>query len=135
MSREASRRRSVRTERLVNSARVSRPLETLTGRPLALFCGIGNPQAFRQTLLHLGGAVVAFRTFADHHAYTPRDLEALGTWAGQQARDCVIVTTQKDLVKLPLTQLGERELWALRVRLHFTAGQEVLDRKLKEALG
>jgi hypothetical protein len=43
--------------------------------------------------------------------------------------------TQKDLVKLRLTHLGERELWALRVQLHVAAEQDVLDRKLKEALG
>ena len=77
----------------------------------------------------------AWRTFPDHHPYTRDDLEELRTWARQQARDCVIVTTQKDLVKIRLTRLGERELWALRVGLHVTAGQDVLDRKLKEALG
>ena len=31
--------------------------------------------------------------------------------------DCVVVTTQKDLVKLRLPQLARKELWALRVRL------------------
>jgi tetraacyldisaccharide 4'-kinase len=119
---------------LVNADRASLPLDELRKRPLAAFCGIGNPEAFRQTLRDLGAAVVAFRTFTDHHAYTKNEVEELGTWAGQQARDCVIVTTQKDLVKLRLTRLGERPLWALRIRLHVTAGQELLDRKLKEAL-
>jgi hypothetical protein len=43
------------------------------------------------------------------------------------------VTTQKDLVKLRLPRLGERPLWALRVRLHFTAGGEAVDRLLLSA--
>ena len=82
-----------------------------------------------------GLEVVAFRAFPDHHAYTRSDVEDLRSWARQQATECVVVTTQKDLVKLPLTRIGERELWALRIQLHFRAGQELLDRRLKEVLG
>ena len=42
-----------------------------------------------------------------------------------------MVTTQKDLVKLRLTRLGERELWALRIHLHIDAGREALDQELE----
>ena len=45
-----------------------------------------------------------------------------------------MVTTQKDLVKLRLCDLGGRELWALRIRLHVEAGQEAFDRKLEEVI-
>jgi tetraacyldisaccharide 4'-kinase len=116
---------------LVNAQKTSAPLELLGQRPLAAFCGLGNPEAFRRTLTDLGAAVAAFRTFPDHHAYTRTDVEDLGTWARHQATDCIVVTTQKDLVKVCLTQLGERELWALRVHLHIDAGREALDRKLQ----
>jgi tetraacyldisaccharide 4'-kinase len=119
---------------LVNAEKAEQPLRTVLQRPLALFCGLGNPDAFRQTLASRGGNVVAFRVFPDHHPYSRADIEALRGWAREQAKDCVIVTTQKDLVKIRLTRLGERELWALRIRLHVPAGQDVLDRKLKEAL-
>jgi tetraacyldisaccharide 4'-kinase len=120
---------------LVNAERATRPLEMLRGRPAALFCGIGNPEAFRRTVRGLGGEVAACRAFPDHHGYPRADVEELHTWARQQAKDCVMVTTQKDLVKIRLARLGERELWALRVRLEVRAGHEALDRKLKEALG
>jgi tetraacyldisaccharide 4'-kinase len=116
---------------LVNARQATAPLELLRRSPLAAFCGIGNPEAFRRTLTDLGATVAAFRTFPDHHAYTRTDVEDLRTWARHQAPDCVVVTTQKDLVKLRLGQLGERELWALRIHLHFDAGQEALDRKLQ----
>ena len=107
----------------------------LRNRFLALLAGIGNPEAFRQTVVRLGGNVVAFRQYPDHHAYTRADVEELRTWARRQATDCVFVTTQKDLVKLRLARLGDHELWALRIRLFVSAGQKALDRKLKEALG
>ncbi len=114
---------------LVNGAAVAE-LEVLGRRPVAAFCGIGNPEAFRQTLLALGADVQEFRVFPDHHAYTRADVGALGDWAARLAKDCVIVTTQKDLVKLRLARLADRPLWALRVRLHVRAGQETLDRML-----
>ena len=118
-----------------NSEREKAPLERLTDRPVAAFCGIGNPEAFRSTLAGLGLSVSDFRSFPDHHRYTPADIDDLEAWVGRQAMDCVVVTTQKDLVKLRLPRLAGKELWALRVRLQFEAGQDALDRKLKEALG
>jgi tetraacyldisaccharide 4'-kinase len=93
---------------LLNGAQVSAPLDLLRGRPVAAFCGIGNPEAFRRTLAGLGAEVAAFRVYPDHHAYTRADVDKLRTWAGQQAEQAVIATTQKDLVKLRLTQLGGR---------------------------
>ncbi|HEX5270998.1 MAG TPA: tetraacyldisaccharide 4'-kinase [Gemmataceae bacterium] len=118
---------------LVNGDR-SGDLGRLRGRPVAAFCGIGNPEAFRRTLADLGADVVAFRTFPDHHPYARADVDDLRAWARPRATDCVVVTTQKDLVKLRLGDLGGRELWALRIRLHFEAGQDEFDRKLEEAI-
>jgi tetraacyldisaccharide 4'-kinase len=119
---------------LVNSERATAPLDWLGERPVAGFCGIGNPEAFRRTLVDQGAAVVAFRAYPDHHAYTRADVEDLRRWARGQAPGCAAVTTQKDLVKLRLPRLGDRPLWALRVRLHVEAGQDALDDQLLSAL-
>jgi tetraacyldisaccharide 4'-kinase len=124
-----------RPTELVNSERESASLQKLAGRLVVGFCGIGNPDAFRRTLEKLELSVGDFRTFPDHHRYTPADITDLETWAGRQAKDCVVVTTQKDLVKVRLPRLAGKELWALRVRLCVESGQDALDRKLKEALG
>jgi tetraacyldisaccharide 4'-kinase len=115
-----------------NAAHAEQPVEALHGRPVAGFCGIGNPDAFRRTLAGLGLDVVAWRTFPDHHRYTREDIESLRAWARQQPADAALVTTQKDLVKVGLDRLGERDLWALRIRLHVRAGREALDAKLRE---
>ena len=108
-------------------------VEQLNGANVVAFCGIGNPESFRRTLHDAGARVSAFRAFPDHHAYTASDVEDLRGWAGKEAKDCLVVTTQKDLVKLRLPNLGGQALWALRVGLHFEAGQEALDQKLLEA--
>ena len=70
----------------------------------------------------------------DHHAYARDDVEDLRSWARRQPTDAVVVTTQKDLVKLRLPRIGERELLALRIQLHVDEGQDLLDRILKEVL-
>ncbi len=105
-------------------------LEGLRGRPVAGFCGLGNPEAFRQSLVRLGLDVLAWRTFADHHPYTREDIEDLRRWARELPGAAAVVTTQKDLVKIRLDRLGDRELWALVIRLHVSAGQDVLEGKL-----
>src|SRR5437879_13260198 len=81
---------------LRNSEQETAPLETLKTRPVAAFCGIGNPQAFRQTLIDLGAEIADFRVFPDHHAYTRTDVEELWGWTERQAPEGRVVTTQKD---------------------------------------
>jgi tetraacyldisaccharide 4'-kinase len=132
------------------------PLTALRDRPWAAFCGIGNPDAFRRTLCGLawraepregpgcqmqlltrpltGLGSPGWRTFADHHNYTSRDVEELGRWAGTQPPDCVILTTQKDLVKLPMEKLNERPLWALQIELHIEKEAELLEEMLLSAV-
>jgi tetraacyldisaccharide 4'-kinase len=110
------------------------PLERLRSQPVAAFCGLGNPEAFRRTLLDLHINLCDFRTFPDHHAYTRTDVEDLAAWARRQPAEGVLATTQKDLVKLRVRRLGERDLWAVRVRFHVQEGREALDRKLQDVL-
>ena len=92
---------------------------------------IGNPDGFRRTLERLGVNVAAWRTFADHHPYSREDIDELRRWARQQPTGAALVTTQKDLVKINLDRLGDRELWALRIRLRVLAGEEALEKKLR----
>jgi tetraacyldisaccharide 4'-kinase len=108
------------------------PLSLLNEHPVVAFCGIGNPEAFRATLAACGVAhVAAFVPFPDHHRYTRPDVDRLRTWAESLPADAIVVTTQKDLVKLRLKELSDRPLWALQIALTPTRGQDVLDRMLE----
>jgi tetraacyldisaccharide 4'-kinase len=109
-------------------------VSALNGRAVAGFCGLGNPEAFRRTLCDLGASVADFRAFPDHHSYTRQDVEQLRSWGREQPADALMVTTQKDLVKLRLRELGGRPLWALRIHLQFRAGQADLDALLERVL-
>jgi tetraacyldisaccharide 4'-kinase len=119
---------------LVDAERRPGPLERLGEAPVAAFCGLGNPEAFRRTLLDQGARLVDFRTYPDHHAYTRADVDQLRVWARRQPADGIVVTTQKDLVKVRLTELAGRELWALRIQLEVTDRPDLLDGQLSTVL-
>jgi tetraacyldisaccharide 4'-kinase len=74
-------------------------LAALRGKRALAFAGIGDPVRFFNTLSANGIDVVRGRTFADHHAFSPRQIDAL---LAEAKRDGLIpVTTEKDLVRLP----------------------------------
>ena len=74
-------------------------LEKLRGRRVVAFCGIGNPQAFVETVKQLGAKVAAVRFFNDHHHYNECDCEALIRLARENEVE-LLITTEKDWVKL-----------------------------------
>jgi tetraacyldisaccharide 4'-kinase len=119
---------------LSNSDGASASLELLREGPAAAFCGIGNPEAFRRSLLDLGARLEDFRVYPDHHAYGRTDVEDLQRWACRLSAGARILTTQKDAVKLRLSHLGERPLWWLRIRLCVESGQDVLEGWLRSAI-
>lgn len=67
------------------------------GRALA-FAGIGDPEKFFATLREAGIAVVATRSFADHHRYSFVEAQALCDEANLGGLN--LVTTEKDLVRI-----------------------------------
>lgn len=102
---------------------------------VAAFCGIGNPEGFRETLrgAGIGSRLVDFRAFPDHHHYTTNDLDNLARWARSLGADALI-TTQKDLVKIPQSDLAGIPLWTLTIRARITAGQGQLDGLLERLI-
>jgi tetraacyldisaccharide 4'-kinase len=64
-----------------------------------VFCGLGNPQAFRLTLRELGIDPVAWVDFEDHHRYRPHELRRVAHLL-QAAGARAAVTTEKDAVNL-----------------------------------
>lgn len=72
----------------------------LRGKRVYAFCGLGNPDSFTKTLISEGVVVSGRRAFRDHHAYSAADLASVAAAAGQAGAEW-IVTTEKDIIKLP----------------------------------
>lgn len=118
---------------LLNASGISASFESLAGRSVAAFCGLGNPSAFRRTVEQAGLKIHEFRTFPDHHAYSRDDVESLSSWASTLPVEAV-VTSQKDLVKLQMDHLGSRPLWAVQIGVRIVAGQVALEQALNRVL-
>jgi tetraacyldisaccharide 4'-kinase len=118
---------------LVDACGQVRPLADLGHGSIAAFCGIGNPEGFRRTLEPLCATLVGFRSFPDHHLYNAADVADLATWSRNLGAD-LILTTQKDLVKLRAGALGPIPLSALRIGLEIIRGAEVMDAALARLL-
>lgn len=117
---------------LINADGQRAPLDSLSA--VAAFCGIGNPDGFRRTLSDAGvRQVVAFRAFRDHQHYSEADLSGLAKWAREQGA-AALVTTQKDLVKIPQAKLDGLPLWAVAIRAEFVAGKDRLAAQLENLI-
>jgi len=118
---------------LISASGRQEPLDSLAGKPVAAFCGLGNPAGFRHTLEACGYELAGFCEFPDHHIYCEPDLVALAKWV--QSLDVeALLCTGKDLVKFDLDELGYRPLWALTVGLEILAGREELEGRLDSLL-
>ena len=67
--------------------------------PVAAFCGIARPEQFFTGLEASGMTTVSQIPFADHHRYTPRDIESLIATA-RSAGANALITTEKDEIRL-----------------------------------
>lgn len=119
--------------RLIDADGETRPLDSLAGQRVLAFCGIGNPAGFHATLDRAGILVPEKhrRVFGDHHHYSTDDLTMLADEA-RRIEAAGIVTTLKDLVKLPATGIDGIPVHAVDIRADFLAGEEHLDSRLRE---
>ncbi|MCJ7544982.1 MAG: tetraacyldisaccharide 4'-kinase, partial [Phycisphaerae bacterium] len=121
-----------RPTRLTDHNGEARPPSDLAGKRVLAFCGVGNPQSFFNTLKSLGAELAATQAFNDHTLYGPRELgelEKLGARTGAK----IMITTQKDAVKLPLGWLS-RPLWKLAVEMEIIDGRQELLARIQGAL-
>ena len=66
-------------------------------KPVAAFCGIADPEKFRQTLKKFEVYPDWFRGFGDHHIFSSAELKELR----DLTKSHQMITTQKDWVRLP----------------------------------
>ena len=88
---------------IVNSDGESEVPGTVENKKIYAFAGIANPAYFQASLRSMGSDISGFRKFRDHHHYTQKDINEIRREAGGH----MIITTEKDLVKLRELELPE----------------------------
>lgn len=102
--------------------------ESLKETRVVAFAGIGRPEKFFQTVKETGAAIVATRSFPDHHRFTRADIAGLA--ALRQRSGARLVTTEKDAMRLRGSALP---FDVLPIGLAFTQA-DALSATLAEAL-
>ena len=104
---------------------------------IAVLAGVGNPQALVNSLEGEYDIQEKF-IFPDHHIYKVHELENIAAKIGELPEDTVILTTEKDGVKLgnrkKVPQALQDRLYVIPVKVWFHEGneKEFVQRLLKE---
>ena len=119
-------------------------LEVLKDKNIFAFCGIGNPDAFLNTIKNIGANLVGSKIYNDHYHYTDSDIVRVLEEAGHLKAD-LILTTQKDWFSSPLsaTRNTSNEQQAtkydipftyLAIELRFISGEDKITRLIEDTL-
>ena len=119
---------SIRSRRIVDRKGNSRPLDA-RGFPVAAFSALARNDQFVRTLSEAGYDVLSFTGFRDHHRFTESDLRGIAA----SAKGLPLITTEKDLVRLPEKLPFDVE--ALSVEVEWLAGWDALSSKIRSTIG
>jgi len=109
---------------VVNGDRQQHPLAAVTGQRVLAVTGIAAPASFYRMLHEWGAVITEVLEFPDHHNYTHADWQRIT----QLSKKCdLIVTTEKDLVKLERFPFAAGRLLALCVEMHVEPSTPLLD--------
>ena len=92
----------------------SRTVASLRGKRVGVITAIGNPAVFVEDLENVGMDVVSTSLFPDHHAFGQHDLDRAAVAAATAGAE-ILLTTEKDAVKLERLQIKPNQLFAVRI--------------------
>jgi tetraacyldisaccharide 4'-kinase len=99
------------------------PLSLLARRRIIAVAGIANPEPFYRMIRQWEGEIVDVIEFEDHHRYSAQDWQRISR-AAQNAD--LIITTEKDILKLTRFPFGREQLLALRVAMVVESGERLI---------
>jgi len=119
-------------------------LEELKAKEIFAFCGIGNPDAFLNTIKNIGANLVGSKIYNDHYHYTDSDIARILEEARHLKAD-LILSTQKDWFSSPLSAIcnASNEQRAARydipfaylaIELRFISGEDKITQLIEDAL-
>ena len=101
-------------------------LSYLKGKKVAALSAIAKPESFEAFLKQLGAELVYCDHYADHHRYTQQEIIDFINQAKKAGAD-MIVTTEKDAVRIPRIDRCDVQLYYLRIQIDIISGQESFD--------
>lgn len=104
-------------------------LSVLQGARTVMVCGIANPASFERTLLELGADLMERFSFPDHHPFKASEMREVQNAAATKGAK-LIVTTEKDGVRIPRDIQYKVPVYELNIEVHIIQGKEFLEKAL-----
>lgn len=104
-----------------------RPISWGRHKKAWLVSGIGNSQSFRRSAESIGIEIIGETVFDDHHGYSPVDVQRVHV-AVQTHEGGIVLTTEKDAVKIRSLLALDDPWWALRLGARVAKGEAHLRR-------
>lgn len=108
-------------------------LESFRHIRAAVFCGIGSPGPFRESLEKLGVKVARFFEFPDHHRYTRKELVEIRNFLLKERLQDAI-TTEKDYFRSKKLLVDVLDPWVLKIEMRIKVGRERIEAHLAELI-
>jgi tetraacyldisaccharide 4'-kinase len=99
------------------------PLDHLRGKYIGAISGIAVPESFEGALRSLGAIIDLTSRYIDHHRYTEAEIKNFVTRCIRRDLE-MIVTTEKDAVRMPRVTNLEVPMFFLRVEIEILSGHE-----------
>src|SRR6476620_2005667 len=99
------------------------PLKRLRDTFVGSICGIAAPESFEDGLRKLGARVDLAKRYIDHHRYTEAEIQSFMNRCLRRDLE-MIVTTEKDAVRMPRLTDAPVPIYFLRVEIEIISGQE-----------
>lgn len=106
------------------------PLESLKNCRVAAISAIAKPESFEAFLNNFGAEIVHTARYADHHRYSEQQILDFVNQAKAAGAE-MIVTTEKDAVRIPRLLREDINFFFLRVEIDILSGQENFDQCIR----
>ncbi len=107
-------------------------VDFLSGRNVVTVSAIAEPRSFVATVEKLGAVVKDNLIYVDHYDYEEGDLEEINKIASKS--NSLIVTTEKDYVKLNGLSGSLKNVLVLKVEVNIDSGFDKLEEKIEEKI-
>lgn len=104
------------------------PLKELSGKKVISCSAIAHPGDFEKLLKSEGAEIILSKRFPDHHYFTQAELEKMRIES--EKTGAVIVTTEKDAVKIP----KDFQVFVCGVKIEWIQGEEEFTKTLMDVL-
>jgi len=112
------------------TAETRQPLEFLEGKRVGAFSGIATPESFEKFIRDLGADIAYTRRYLDHYRFESSDFVDIFS-AGLEHKVDMIVTTEKDAVRIDSDLPCPVPIYYLRLEIDIISGADDFDEAVK----